>query len=187
MKRLLPLLVLALAVAAPPLPGRAQSRLKPPALEIIGRKPSIDADIENPNFEWMEWGWDGDTLGAFYLKSKARGTGTVRNFGFWDTGLNFYAPNGVARITIEGDTGSIMPGADNTPSLGSNLSKRWAGVYAVKVCYVTNTVCDFAGSGSPESVVAASVGSTYRRTDGAAATSFYVKESGTGNTGWAAK
>lgn len=45
----------------------------------------------------------------------------------------------------------------------------------------------FTGSGSPEGVVTAPVGSTYHRTDGGAGSSFYVKESGTGNTGWVAK
>lgn len=43
------------------------------------------------------------------------------------------------------------------------------------------------GSGSPESVVTAPVGAVYHRTDGGAGTSFYVKESGAGNTGWVAK
>ncbi len=43
------------------------------------------------------------------------------------------------------------------------------------------------GSGSPEGVVTAPVGSTFHRTDGGAGTSFYVKESGTGNTGWVGK
>lgn len=46
---------------------------------------------------------------------------------------------------------------------------------------------DLDGTGSPEGVVTAVVGSTYRRRDGGAGTSFYVKESGTGNTGWVAK
>jgi hypothetical protein len=45
----------------------------------------------------------------------------------------------------------------------------------------------YQGSGSPETVVSAVVGSTYLRTDGGAATSLYVKESGTGNTGWIGK
>jgi hypothetical protein len=40
------------------------------------------------------------------------------------------------------------------------------------------------GAGSPEGVVTAPVGSSYHRTDGAANTSIYFKESGTGNTGW---
>ncbi|PYJ70249.1 MAG: hypothetical protein DME75_09605 [Verrucomicrobia bacterium] len=43
------------------------------------------------------------------------------------------------------------------------------------------------GSGSPEGVVTADKGSVYHRTDGGAGTSFYVKESGTGNTGWVGK
>jgi len=43
------------------------------------------------------------------------------------------------------------------------------------------------GTGTPEGVVTASVGSLYSRTDGGAGTTLYVKESGTGNTGWVAK
>jgi len=45
----------------------------------------------------------------------------------------------------------------------------------------------FVGVGSPENVITAPVGSTYHRLDGGASTSFYVKESGTGNTGWVGK
>jgi hypothetical protein len=43
------------------------------------------------------------------------------------------------------------------------------------------------GAGTPEGVVTANVGSTFHRTNGGAGSSFYVKESGTGNTGWVAK
>jgi hypothetical protein len=43
---------------------------------------------------------------------------------------------------------------------------------------------DSAGSGTPEGSLAAPVGSTYRRSDGGTGTSFYVKQSGSGNTGW---
>lgn len=43
------------------------------------------------------------------------------------------------------------------------------------------------GKGSPEGVVTATVGTLYTRTDGGAGTTLYVKESGTGNTGWVAK
>lgn len=42
------------------------------------------------------------------------------------------------------------------------------------------------GSGSPEGSVSAPVGSYYSRTDGSTGTSFYIKESGSGNTGWVA-
>ena len=43
------------------------------------------------------------------------------------------------------------------------------------------------GTGSPEGVVTASVGSLYSRTDGGAGTTLYVKETGASNTGWLAK
>lgn len=42
-------------------------------------------------------------------------------------------------------------------------------------------------TGTPEGQVTAPVGSTALRSDGGAGTTFYVKESGTGNTGWVAK
>lgn len=46
----------------------------------------------------------------------------------------------------------------------------------------------FVGTGTPEANVTASVGAVYRRLDGGAATSLYVKESGVNtNTGWVAK
>ena len=43
------------------------------------------------------------------------------------------------------------------------------------------------GAGTPEGVMTAPVGSFYTRTDGAAGTTLYVKETGTGSTGWVAK
>lgn len=43
------------------------------------------------------------------------------------------------------------------------------------------------GTGSPEGVKTAPVGSLYTATDGGPGTTLWVKESGTGNTGWAAK
>lgn len=55
---------------------------------------------------------------------------------------------------------------------------------AQEVHYVNNGVLWVVGAGDPESVVTAPVGSLYSRTDGGSGTSLYVKESGTGNTGW---
>lgn len=50
-----------------------------------------------------------------------------------------------------------------------------------------STVTWTAGSGTPEGVVTAPVGSLFSRTDGGAGTSLYVKQTGTGNTGWVGK
>lgn len=43
------------------------------------------------------------------------------------------------------------------------------------------------GTGSPETNITAQIGSIYLRENGGASTTLYVKESGTGNTGWVAK
>jgi len=43
------------------------------------------------------------------------------------------------------------------------------------------------GSGSPEGVVTATVGTLYTNTAGSTSTTLYVKTSGSGNTGWTAK
>jgi len=43
------------------------------------------------------------------------------------------------------------------------------------------------GSGSPEGVVTANPGTAYLNSDGGAGTTLFVKESGTGDTGWIGK
>lgn len=50
-----------------------------------------------------------------------------------------------------------------------------------------NTCKVLTGAGSPEGVFTAPACSLYLRTNGAAGTTLYVKETGTGNTGWVAK
>jgi hypothetical protein len=52
---------------------------------------------------------------------------------------------------------------------------------------IANTVIWLTGNNTPEGAVTASVGSLFLRTNGGAGTTLYVKESGTGNTGWVAK
>lgn len=43
------------------------------------------------------------------------------------------------------------------------------------------------GTGDPEGVVTAGVGSIFLRSDGGTSTTLYVKETGAGDTGWVAK
>ena len=69
---------------------------------------------------------------------------------------------------------------DNYQLRGDGTILRGAGTAAPSVGI-------FQGSGSPEGVITAGVGSIYQRTNGGANTSLYVKESGSGNTGWIAK
>ena len=53
--------------------------------------------------------------------------------------------------------------------------------------FTNGTVTWTSGTTSPEGNVTAPVGSIYSNTNGGAGTSFYVKESGSGNTGWVGK
>jgi hypothetical protein len=45
----------------------------------------------------------------------------------------------------------------------------------------------YSGAGSPQGSFTAAIGSLYLNTTGGANTTLYVKESGSGNTGWVAK
>lgn len=47
-----------------------------------------------------------------------------------------------------------------------------------------NNVARISGTGDPNGSEAAVVGSTYSRIDGAPGETFYIKQTGTGNTGW---
>lgn len=81
----------------------------------------------------------------------------------------------------------LSPTTDNSTRLG-NSNLRWASVNANAYYVGAGAAGVFwsAGTGSPEGVVTAPISSLYSRTDGGAGTSLYIKQSGTGNTGWAA-
>lgn len=62
------------------------------------------------------------------------------------------------------------------------------GIVSAAIDLVTSPLIHAEGAGSPEGVLTAPVGSTYRRRDGGSGTTWYVKESdGTGSTGWVGK
>lgn len=61
------------------------------------------------------------------------------------------------------------------------------GLQILTANYDTKLANVFTGRGSPQGTVAAPVGAIYLRLDGGTSTTFYVKESGTGSTGWVAK
>lgn len=93
------------------------------------------------------------------------------------TGVDVGSPNNVPlRLKANGTTALTLSNADQSATfaasarIGGSSGPRWV-----------------SGTGSPEGVITAPVGSHYSRTDGGAGTSSYTKESGTGNTGWVAK
>lgn len=93
--------------------------------------------------------------------------------------------------------GRIVLGADNstfTPAMtiaaGSTNAIAMLGAVTVTaangIAWGSGGPKILSGSASPESSVTAPVGSLYLRTGGGAGTTLYVKESGSGNTGWIA-
>jgi hypothetical protein len=87
-------------------------------------------------------------------------------------------------IVISGDTGLLRPAAS---TLGITLNGFSNTHFEFRKNDDTTVVGIIKGTGSPEAVITANQGSIFMRTDGGSGTTFYVKESGTGNTGWVAK
>ncbi len=95
-------------------------------------------------------------------------------------------------ITI---TGNIIRGS-------GNITKTGAGSFGTRIQVFNNPDTRFSsavgtnwidwnasigeawGTGDPEGAITAGIGSTFVRTNGGLSTTLYVKESGTGNTGW---
>ena len=67
------------------------------------------------------------------------------------------------------------------------VANQWSQSWSQQRFYATG-LFDSYGTGSPEGVIAAAVGSTYRRLDGATGTSLYIKEANSGYaSGWGGK
>lgn len=91
--------------------------------------------------------------------------------------------NNAYGLKFLGNTGTY-----GSHSMGRNtVADNTTSNYYFDAVGALNTALDLVGSGSPETVMTAPVGSRFMRLDGGANTTFYVKESGSGNTGWVAK
>lgn len=112
----------------------------------------------------------------------------------------FFADSPTIIGTVNGKVFSFAGGGSSTDFVfwGADGAKAGGAVFAApdtlnnSFCHIFNndgvTVkdCWLSGSGSPNGVMIGRVGAIYARTDGGAGSSFYLKESGTGNTGWVA-
>ena len=106
-----------------------------------------------------------------------------QGFGAADTLISIDA---AAVVPIVSVGCSIIPDTNITYDLGSPTN-RFRDIYLDSVTLGSGGPVWSSGTGTPEGSLTAPVGSLYSRTDGGADTTLYVKESGTGNTGWAAK
>lgn len=89
----------------------------------------------------------------------------------------------------DGDAGIVVSlngaGASNTSVLRNRMGTVTTPFYFAAAGYVSEF--EHFGAGTPEGAIVAPVGSRWWRSDGGAGTSMYVKETGTGNTGWVGK
>lgn len=113
----------------------------------------------------------GDDRASSYMTVLSSGTWIVRT-----KGVDVFSYNA---------TNKSLDFVNDDTSLGRS-GRSLTSAWTRRVMY-TATIGDFYGSNSPEGVLTAGISSTYRRSNGGANTTFYVKESGTGNTGWVAK
>jgi hypothetical protein len=92
------------------------------------------------------------------------------------------APGGGGGLPSGGNVGDLIindaPGSGVWASSLANLTLNSGGILSFTDATVR------AGTGSPEGVVTATVGSLYSQTDGVAGMQLWTKESGTGDTGW---
>ena len=85
--------------------------------------------------------------------------------------------------------GHLVPTTDQANDLGSP-TKRFTAIHGQYLNLGTSSSAQIyvkTGTGSPEGVVTANMGSLYLNLSGGASTTLYVKQTGAGNTGWVGK
>ena len=118
----------------------------------------------------------------------------------WASRSSLYAPgDGLVQLFNHAETGftRLILGTNDTNGAsivknGSDLQFKngsaagYCSVEALAYGFSSAALDIGTGTGDPEGVRTRNVGSLYLRTDGGAGTTLYIKQSGTGNTGWAA-
>jgi hypothetical protein len=131
-------------------------------------------------------------VSAIFLQPASPGTQNpiiVKEAGQGTAGANafFVGPHGTINAHTYGfATFAFQVGAFNEAQMRLTITsdgqiERGPGGSTAPDCGI------YFGTGTPEGAVTAGVGSLYQRRDGGAGTSLYVKQTGTGNTGWVGK
>jgi hypothetical protein len=128
--------------------------------------------------------WSGnDSAGNKVTFAQIVADATAVATGTHDGDLLFYSvQNAVAALQLrmgDGLSTGLAPRGQNTFTAGGGTGSLFFGLGTVRGIY--------GGAGAPEGVVTASPGSMYLNQSGGGGTTLYIKESGTGNTGWVAK
>ena len=100
--------------------------------------------------------------------------------------LLFNANLTLIELSVSTLTSSLIPSSSTTADLGTPITAAgsyWNNLYVNTIELEAGPTWT-SGTGSPEGSVTASPGSLFARTDGGTGLTLYVKETGTGNTGW---
>jgi hypothetical protein len=106
------------------------------------------------------------------LRGDAAANAVVKNITFVNDDLDANMSTMIER------TGSIVVQEHDNTLIGTGTLLTGTFAYPGRIKY---------GNGDPEGVVVGKVGDMYSRYDGSTGTTLYIKETGTGNTGWVAK
>lgn len=144
----------------------------------------LTADRVNSGYNQV-WKRATSDKGGIHITTTAT---TLTGMGGNKVGLGYAADSSSSaqQWGLNTSTFAFAPTVDATYDLGES-SLRVENTYSRQFRPGAGTPIWTSGSGTPEGAVTAPVGSLFTRTDGGAATTLYVKESGAGNTGWVAK
>lgn len=134
---------------------------------------------------------DFDNGVGYFMTSTGRTTINAMGIGRKSGRFTFNIPNASGytfeiqntRVVDISSDGNLLVGTTTNSGFKADIN----GTCRVTGVLTLGTITIRTGTGSPEGFVTATVGSQFMRTDGGANTTLYVKESGTGNTGWVAK
>ena len=153
-----------------------------------GRNAGVSGDLLNVNYCWgiLATGFTANRWDYIVNTSTNTEPNSIALAGY--QGISWI--NNISDITkINGffANGVLNTGSYSASARFANINATYAITTGPNGFYNYGSVAWASGSGSPEGSFAAVVGSLWSRTDGGAGTSLYVKESGTGNTGWVGK
>ena len=134
---------------------------------------------------------NGDTLDGVVLATGDR-VGLLGQTSGAECGIYVVAASGAPTRAVDFDSSTeVLPNtlivvAEGTANKDSVWQLTTNGSITVGTTALVFFPIHLQGTATPEGAVTAPIGALFRRTDGSTGTTLYIKESGTGNTGWVA-
>lgn len=95
-------------------------------------------------------------------------------------------PDAIASLLLQGNNIQISASTGQDIKIQNDSAQLLLTIFGSGIGIMfSNGIADLTGTGSPEGVITAPLGSTFRQSDGTAGAILWLKQSGAGNTGWA--